>query len=114
MLAYPILLTVPGPVRSVNFHRTQPLFVSGGDDYKIKVWNYQLKRCLFNLLGHLDYIRYVFFRVLHVREKLYSFIGDPFFLLLFVCVRYAALNTFFCLCPVCGVRFHVQHCSISP
>lgn len=26
-----------GPVRGVCFHRTQPLFVSGGDDYKIKV-----------------------------------------------------------------------------
>lgn len=26
-----------GPVRGVDFHSTQPLFVSGGDDYKIKV-----------------------------------------------------------------------------
>jgi WD40 repeat protein len=26
-----------GPVRGVYFHKTQPLFVSGGDDYKIKV-----------------------------------------------------------------------------
>lgn len=26
-----------GPVRSVDFHVQQPLFVSGGDDYKIKV-----------------------------------------------------------------------------
>ena len=25
-----------GPVRSVDFHSTQPLFVSGGDDYKIR------------------------------------------------------------------------------
>ncbi len=25
-----------GPVRGVNFHKSQPLFVSGGDDYKIK------------------------------------------------------------------------------
>ncbi|ETV88727.1 coatomer subunit alpha [Aphanomyces astaci] len=25
-----------GPVRGVDFHKTQPLFVSGGDDYKIK------------------------------------------------------------------------------
>ena len=50
-----------GPVRGVDFHRTQPLFVTGGDDYKIKVWNYQLKRCLFSLLGHLDYIRTVQF-----------------------------------------------------
>ena len=46
-----------GPVRGIDFHAQQPLFVSGGDDYKIKVWNYKLKRCLFHLLGHLDYIR---------------------------------------------------------
>ncbi|CAB1326504.1 unnamed protein product [Coregonus sp. 'balchen'] len=32
-----------------------------GDDYKIKVWNYKLRRCLFTLLGHLDYIRTTFF-----------------------------------------------------
>lgn len=50
-----------GPVRGVDFHKTQPLFVSGGDDYKIKVWNYKLHRCLFTLLGHLDYIRTVQF-----------------------------------------------------
>ena len=29
--------TVPGPVRGICFHSQQPLFVSGGDDYKIKV-----------------------------------------------------------------------------
>lgn len=46
-----------GPVRGIDFHSQQPLFVSGGDDYKIKVWNYKQKRCLFHLLGHLDYIR---------------------------------------------------------
>lgn len=50
-----------GPVRGVNFHMTQPLFVSGGDDYKIKVWNWKTRRCLFTLTGHLDYIRTVFF-----------------------------------------------------
>ena len=26
-----------GPVRGIAFHEQQPLFVSGGDDYKIKV-----------------------------------------------------------------------------
>lgn len=26
-----------GPVRGISFHNQQPLFVSGGDDYKIKV-----------------------------------------------------------------------------
>lgn len=44
-------------VRGIDFHRSQPLFVSGGDDYKIKLWNYKQRRCLFTLLGHLDYIR---------------------------------------------------------
>eukprot|EP00930_Biecheleria_cincta_P035139 TRINITY_DN241_c0_g1_i1.p1 TRINITY_DN241_c0_g1~~TRINITY_DN241_c0_g1_i1.p1 ORF type:complete len:1243 (-),score=237.00 TRINITY_DN241_c0_g1_i1:360-4049(-) len=50
-----------GPVRGVCFHLSQPLFVSGGDDYKIKIWNYKLRRCIFTLLGHLDYIRTVQF-----------------------------------------------------
>lgn len=50
-----------GPVRGVDFHKVQPLIVSGGDDYKIKVWDYKLRRCLFTLLGHLDYIRTVQF-----------------------------------------------------
>lgn len=27
-----------GPVRGVDFHCQQPIFVSGGDDYKIKVY----------------------------------------------------------------------------
>ena len=30
-------LVFAGPVRGVHFHVVQPLFVSGGDDYKIKV-----------------------------------------------------------------------------
>lgn len=50
-----------GPVRGICFHNQQPLFVSGGDDYKIKVWNYKQRRCIFTLLGHLDYIRTTFF-----------------------------------------------------
>lgn len=50
-----------GPVRGIDFHKTQPLFVSGGDDYKIKVWSLQTRRCLFTLNGHLDYVRTVFF-----------------------------------------------------
>ena len=50
-----------GPVRGVDFHLHDPLIVSGGDDYKIKVWDYKLRRCLFTLLGHLDYIRTVQF-----------------------------------------------------
>lgn len=27
----------------------------------VQVWNYKLRRCLFTLLGHLDYIRTTFF-----------------------------------------------------
>jgi len=52
---------IDGPVRGIDFHKTQPMFVSGGDDYKIKVWSYQTRRCLFTLSGHLDYVRTVFF-----------------------------------------------------
>lgn len=37
------------------------LYPETGDDYKIKVWNYKMRRCLFTLLGHLDYIRTVQF-----------------------------------------------------
>ena len=50
-----------GPVRGVNFHDTQPMFVSGGDDHMIKVWNYKIKKCMFTLQGHLDYVRTVQF-----------------------------------------------------
>ena len=54
-----------GPVRGVDFHKVQPLFVTGGDDYKIKIWNHKMRRCLFTLLGHLDYIRTVAFHNEH-------------------------------------------------
>jgi coatomer protein complex subunit alpha (xenin) len=37
------------------------MFASGGDDCKIKVWNYNLKKCIYNLSGHTDYIRTVQF-----------------------------------------------------
>ncbi|KAG5438353.1 hypothetical protein PCANB_002841 [Pneumocystis canis] len=50
-----------GPVRGISFHNTQPLFVSGGDDYKIRVWNYKSRKLFFTLNGHLDYVRTVFF-----------------------------------------------------
>jgi WD40 repeat protein len=52
---------LPGPVRGIAFHPSQPIFVSGGDDYKIKVYNYKSRRCLYTLHGHLDYIRTVVF-----------------------------------------------------
>ena len=56
-----------GPVRGINFHKTQPLFVSGGDDTVIIVWNYKMRIPLFKLrgilllLGHVDYIRTTYF-----------------------------------------------------
>lgn len=50
-----------GPVRGVDFHHTQPLFASGGDDHKVRVWDYKLKKCLFSLSGHIDYVRTVKF-----------------------------------------------------
>ncbi|PPR07467.1 hypothetical protein CVT26_013437 [Gymnopilus dilepis] len=52
-----------GPVRGIAIHPTRALLVSGGDDYKIKVWDIrpQNRRCLFTLHGHLDYVRTVQF-----------------------------------------------------
>lgn len=50
-----------GPVRAVDFHPTQAMFASGGDDYKIKIWGLKEKRVLFELLGHIDYVRTVSF-----------------------------------------------------
>ncbi|ODM89350.1 Coatomer subunit alpha [Orchesella cincta] len=44
----------------LSFHNQQ-LFVSGGDDYKVKLWNYKLRRCLYTFLGHLDYLRTTYF-----------------------------------------------------
>ena len=35
-----------GPVRGVDFHSNQPLFVSGGDDYKIKVLDVYVYACV--------------------------------------------------------------------
>ena len=40
-----------GPVRGISFHSQQPLFVSGGDDYKIKVRNFKLQK--FDFLGEI-------------------------------------------------------------
>jgi WD40 repeat protein len=56
MVSYPILpgrvqADKSGPVRGICFHPTQPIFCSGGDDYKIKVWNYKQRKCLFTLTG---------------------------------------------------------------
>jgi coatomer protein complex subunit alpha (xenin) len=38
---YFIKIIILGPVRGIAFHPSQPLFVSGGDDYKIKLFNYK-------------------------------------------------------------------------
>ncbi|EGG02163.1 uncharacterized protein MELLADRAFT_91605 [Melampsora larici-populina 98AG31] len=46
-----------GPVCGIAFHPSKPLFVSGGDDYKTKVWNCKQQRCLFTLHGHLDSVQ---------------------------------------------------------
>lgn len=48
-------------MRGCAFHPTQPLIVSGGDDSRIKVYNYVQRKCLFELSGHMDYIRTVAF-----------------------------------------------------
>lgn len=44
-------------MRSCAFHPTQPLFATAGDDGIVKVFNYRQRKLLFNLTGHLDYIR---------------------------------------------------------
>ena len=54
-------MLVSGPVRGVDFHSSQPLFVSGGDDYQIKLWNLVQRKCIYTFTGHLDYIRTTFF-----------------------------------------------------
>jgi coatomer subunit alpha len=49
-----------GPVRGLDVHPSgQPLFASGGDDFLIKVWSFTQRKCLFTLVGHLDYVRTV-------------------------------------------------------
>ena len=50
-----------GPVRGVHFHKSQPLFVSGGDDYKIKAsFHYSLLASVEEPLGlHLAATRLV-------------------------------------------------------
>lgn len=50
-----------GPVRGIDFHSSQPLFVSGGDDFNVKLWSLSQRRCLFTFIGHLDYVRTTFF-----------------------------------------------------
>jgi WD40 repeat protein len=43
-----------GPVRSVAFHPTQNIFVSGGDDYKIRLWSLQSRKSIAVLSGAFD------------------------------------------------------------
>eukprot|EP01084_Bolivina_argentea_P030914 57232_1 len=48
-------------VRGIDFHKIQPIFASGSDDKSIKVWNYEIKKHLFTLNGHHDYVRTISF-----------------------------------------------------
>uniref|UniRef100_A0A8C5NLV0 Coatomer protein complex subunit alpha n=1 Tax=Junco hyemalis TaxID=40217 RepID=A0A8C5NLV0_JUNHY len=45
-------------VKGLSFHPKRPWVLSSLHN---GVWNYKLRRCLFTLLGHLDYIRTTFF-----------------------------------------------------
>ncbi|XP_023320040.1 coatomer subunit alpha-1 [Eurytemora carolleeae] len=55
------LKTHAGPVRSISFHPTLSLFLTGSDDCTVKVWNYETQRCTVVFKGHLDYVRKVIF-----------------------------------------------------
>ncbi|TQE05328.1 hypothetical protein C1H46_009103 [Malus baccata] len=57
-----------GPVRGVHFHKSQPLFVSGGDDYKIKVWNQHLPMAAITLFILFSLSDFFFFFYLHCEE----------------------------------------------
>jgi hypothetical protein len=95
------------PVRGVDFHPTAPLLVSGGDDYKIKVWDCQNTRCLHTFLGHLDYVRSVQF---HPDEKLpwiMSSSNDQ-------TVRLWDHNTRTCLRVLTGHNHYVTSASFHP
>lgn len=50
-----------GPVRCVDFHPTQPIFVSCGDDGTIRIWSLQTQKLMFQLNGHFDYVRTAYF-----------------------------------------------------
>lgn len=49
-----------GPVRSIQFHQHNDIFVSGGDDQYVRIWDYT-NRTSVKLKGHSDYIRCVRF-----------------------------------------------------
>ncbi len=94
-------------MRGVHFHPTQPMFVSGGDDLKINVWNYKQRRVLYTLLGHADYIRTVQF---HHGNKFTSCFLTKF--LVFFISLFAALRA---LCASCAVRcaLHALCCALG-
>jgi coatomer protein complex subunit alpha (xenin) len=48
--------------------------VSGGDDYKIKIWNHKTRRCNYTLSGHLDYVMTGYFH--HVQPWILSASDD--------------------------------------
>ncbi|KAH9922526.1 WD40-repeat-containing domain protein, partial [Fomitopsis serialis] len=47
---------VKGPVRGVHIHPSRALLVTGGDDYKIKVWGTTSRNCIAILTGHSHYV----------------------------------------------------------
>jgi coatomer subunit alpha len=53
-----------GPVRSVAFHPTQNIFVSGGDDYKIRLWSLQSRKSIAVLSGIIWLRQYLSLRSL--------------------------------------------------
>lgn len=53
-----------GPVRSVDFHSTKPIFVSAGDDTTIRVWSLETFKQIYVLKGHIDFVRTAFFHKL--------------------------------------------------
>ena len=50
-----------GNVHALDFHKSKPLFVSGGNDSKIKVWNYNTGKCLCTFEAHAGKVRSTFF-----------------------------------------------------
>lgn len=68
-----------GPVRGIDFHSNQPLFVSGGDDYKIKVsTEYEMVQGCVNLAS----------KQLHSWSLLREITSKQFFMTLEINYRY--------------------------
>ena len=72
-----------GPVRGISFHEQQPLFVSGGDDYKIKVYKLELIfKTLFQFtFGRIEKCRVGAFDVTDLKRRRREFNFESSFLL---------------------------------